>query len=273
MTFIRGWLGRFINKLFHTLPKTQAVVLANLLAAGRRKPVRFSISGEMLIATEGGIRRYSGETGRALVFWRNGIRERAIFLARQYFVDSLTPSEHDVVVDVGANMGDLGGFYEGSGIQYIALEPSPRVHAALSRSFPRHTILPYAAGSERGEIPFFLADNKGDSSVIEPHGGYSDIAIVSQVPLDELDAITSQREIFLLKIEAEGFEPEVLKGASETLRKTKYVALDGGRERGPDQLSTIEECTNLLMKAGFQLVQLNLNERPGVALFQRALND
>jgi hypothetical protein len=73
MTFIRGWLTRLINKLFHTLPKTQVVVFANLLAAGRRKPVRFSISGEMLIATEGGIRRYSGETGRALVFWNNGL--------------------------------------------------------------------------------------------------------------------------------------------------------------------------------------------------------
>ena len=47
------------------------------------------------------------------------------------------------------------------------------------------------------------------------------------------------KQIKLLKIDAEGYEPEVLSGSIATLSQTEYVAVDFGPERGLEQKDTI----------------------------------
>ena len=58
--------------------------------------------------------------------------------------------------------------------------------------------------------------------------------------------------IRLLKIEAEGFEPEVLAGASEAISRTEYIAIDAGPERGGE--NTVAQTLNLLSDAQFEIV-------------------
>ena len=79
-----------------------------------------------------------------------------------------------------------------------------------------------------------------------------------QEPFDVVD---------LLKIEAEGFEPEVPEGFVQTLKRCRHVVVDGGPERGPDSQTTIETCVNLLLENRFKLIALNIKSRPGVGLF------
>ena len=57
-------------------------------------------------------------------------------------------------------------------------------------------------------------------------------------------------KIDLLKIEAEGFEPEVLIGFNSFFKKIKYIALDCGPERGGS--TTYTECAGILEKAGYK---------------------
>ena len=66
---------------------------------------------------------------------------------------------------------------------------------------------------------------QADSSLVEPHY-YSETITVETCRLDDLPSLEHIKKIKLLKIEAEGFEPEILKGAIKTIQKTKYIAVE-----------------------------------------------
>lgn len=72
----------------------------------------------------------------------------------------------------------------------------------------------------------------------------------------------------LFKLEAEGFEPEILRGALAVLDRIEYVAIDGGYERGVDCEQTFSHQTNLLTEHGFKMLDVNL--KWGRALFHKA---
>ena len=63
--------------------------------------------------------------------------------------------------------------------------------------------------------------------------------------------------IKLLKIDAEGAEPEILMGASKLLNKIKYITVDVGPERGLLQESTDKETTEFLLNNDFTLLYEN----------------
>ena len=63
--------------------------------------------------------------------------------------------------------------------------------------------------------------------------------------------------IKLLKIDAEGAEPEILMGASKLLHKIKYITVDVGPERGLLEESTDKETTEFLLNNNFTLLYEN----------------
>ena len=70
-----------------------------------------------------------------------------------------------------------------------------------------------------------------------------------------------------LKLEAEGFEPEVLEGGLKQLRNFRYIAIDVTEERfkGNNFISSDEECHEILRRNNFLMIN-----RTGVsALFKR----
>ena len=68
--------------------------------------------------------------------------------------------------------------------------------------------------------------------------------------LDEVAAsVFPEGTIAVLKIEAEGFEPEVLLGGAKTLARTELVTVDAGEERSGH--STAPACVNLLLVPDF----------------------
>jgi hypothetical protein len=75
--------------------------------------------------------------------------------------------------------------------------------------------------------------------------------------------------IKLLKIDAEGFEPEVLEGGLRTLQKVKYVSVDVSFERGILKESTLVPVLNLMLKNDFKVSKMN-HER--MAILFRNLN-
>ena len=62
------------------------------------------------------------------------------------------------------------------------------------------------------------------------------------------------KNVKLLKIDAEGYEPEVLKGSKDTLNEIQYISVDYGNERGREEDSTICEVTNFLYENKFKLI-------------------
>ena len=71
---------------------------------------------------------------------------------------------------------------------------------------------------------------------------------MESITLDSLNF----KNIKLFKIDAEGFEPEVM-GAVNTLNQIDYISVDYGNERGIDNHSTVVEVTNFLYNSGFEL--------------------
>ena len=61
-------------------------------------------------------------------------------------------------------------------------------------------------------------------------------------------------QIDILKVEAEGMEPEVLRGALRTLKRTKFCVVDAGPERYGK--STAAECISILQASGFELQEI-----------------
>ena len=76
------------------------------------------------------------------------------------------------------------------------------------------------------------------------------------------------QKIKFLKIEAEGSEPEVLKGSKEILSRVDYIGVDGSPERGIKNETTIDYAIEFLNKNGFKVEASNINKNYAKALFK-----
>jgi len=157
-----------------------------------------------------------------------GTYEREILsLLKDLLVDG------DVVVDVGANVGVItahASVLVGPKGRVIAVEPSPRCLAdlrAVAGSLGNVTVVEAALGAEEGMVELSGWDNprhRGLGSLVPGHrAGLSENWFdgethkVRQLRLDHLLAehLGDEPSIGLLKIDVEGYEPMVLKGAPD----------------------------------------------------------
>jgi FkbM family methyltransferase len=185
------------------------------------------------------------------LYW-NGVSHRGSSIGRGYFLDSIIFKDGDIVVDCGANLGDLKLYFDNIkvNIEYIAFEPNPYICNYLQKNiFPskHHQI---ALWNEDTTKEFFVSTHSADSSLIK-HPFTNQILKVEAKRLDELEF----RKIRLFKVEAEGAEIEVLMGAEKILKNIDYISADLGPERGMDQKNTIPAVTNYLLSKNFELVE------------------
>lgn len=172
-----------------------------------------------------------------------------------YCLDSVAFTEGDVVVDCGANVGELNLalFLNGIKIKYVAFEPDEKTFECLSLNCNTFdTELHNAALSNKeGQSTFFL-DNEGGNSSLVDFGTASSVSVLTQT-LDSFEFA----KIKLIKIDAEGFEPEVLQGCVNSLKKTELISIDFGAERGENQDTTIVEVNKFLYENNFELIEFS----------------
>ena len=61
----------------------------------------------------------------------------------------------------------------------------------------------------------------------------------------------------MLKIDAEGLEPEVLEGTQNILKNIEYITVDFSPERGTQQNLTIVDTNSFLYSNKFELVKFS----------------
>jgi len=154
----------------------------------------------------------------------------------------------ETVIDVGANDGGYGSLLRGGGYEgaILSFEPLEAEHARLSeaaRADPtgRWFVHPRAAlGAEHGEIEIHVAGNSASSSILPmlethakaaPESRYVGVQKVPVRRLDEvrhevLDRALSGPGRILLKIDTQGYEMPVLRGAEKLLRHIAGVQLE-----------------------------------------------
>ena len=205
-----------------------------------------------------------------IIMYRNGINQRLNQLLDDYCISGIEFKDHDVVIDCGANIGEfgLGLLNWNSKIKYIGFEPDKNLHACLLKNLPNSHIEKQGLWNKTGFITFYYATDTADSSIIE-HSVYTEKEDIKVITLDEWTDGNNITKVKLLKIEAEGGEPEVLEGCVKTLAFTEYVTVDCGYERGINQESTAVDVCNFMFKNGFVLSNVSLKR--GSFLFQNKL--
>lgn len=193
-----------------------------------------------------------------------GLPARGRKLGEDYLLPMIQFADGDVVIDCGANVGDFKLYFRtiGVAIEYVGIEPGPSEFEALQRNVAPSAVHNVGLWNEDGELTFYVSSKGADSSLIEPPSYDS----VSKVPIRRLDTLVDFPRIKLLKVEAEGAEPEALEGSSGLLDRIEYISADLGGERGLEQASTLAPVTNYLLRNGFELV--GVNHARIVALFR-----
>ncbi len=123
------------------------------------------------------------------------------------------------LVDIGANVGYftcLASRIVGPSGAVKSFEPSPQALPLLHRNvldLENVEVRAIALGSELGQADFYIKSS-GDTSSLEPEPGSRKICVEMSTLDYELRAVPS---VDLIKIDVEGFEIEVLRGAKQTL--------------------------------------------------------
>lgn len=267
-------ISRMFVHAVHSLPLRIAVIFCNFLALARRRNVRFRVKGELLVSSSGSQKHFAGTPRRGLELLTNGLAQRGSRLRMAYLLEYI-PGPIETVIDIGANSGDFLLALPGQPVEYLGIEPIREELNALQKNTELRNLrdpINVAASDQMGTLTIYVSRKGGDSSIIQPSSGWTETRKVTGMPLDQIlsdnGLVRAFSQIDVLKVEAEGFEPEVLKGSTLSLSVCRYVVVDGGPERGPQSETTIEECANFLIDRGFKLVRINLDFRPGVALFE-----
>lgn len=138
----------------------------------------------------------------------------------------------ETVVDVGANIGIYALLFSrlvGSAGSVLSLEPHPLLSHQLIRNVERNgaanvQVKELAAGAEKSRL---LLDsnplNSGDNRLVRgPAGTPRDRGTVEVVPLDLL---VSGTRVDWVKIDVQGWEPAVISGMSEILKRNPQIQL------------------------------------------------
>jgi len=191
-----------------------------------------------------------------VALYRKGLLFRGWQLGKSYHLDKIKFLNDDLIIDVGANVGDLI-LYLPASVRYIGLEPSPEEFNLLKLNVNINSkIFNNAAIDANRQVIFYINSKDADSSIFEPPS-HSKMISIQGIRLDSL--ITEK--IKLLKIDAEGGELEVLIGCENILSLITYIAIDCGFEKGKNRESTFIPCLNFLQSHGFELSEVGQNFR------------
>jgi FkbM family methyltransferase len=130
---------------------------------------------------------------------------------------------HDIAIDIGANIGLYSCLASSRGKHVLAFEPSPRNLKFLYRNlwankFPSAEVFPLGLARSSGLTRMY---GFGGIASFVMGWGQAETSRYTVVPITTLDSVVARRfagSKLLIKVDVEGFEMEVLAGATETLQ-------------------------------------------------------
>lgn len=129
-----------------------------------------------------------------------------------------------VLLDVGANKGDwtaqaLGLAETSKEVHVHAFEPSLATRSMLTARFQESvavTVHPYALFETVGEATFYSSEDGAGTNSLSPSSG-SNVEVVRLITIDRFLQRSGIETVSMVKIDAEGFDLLVLRGAEKSL--------------------------------------------------------
>ncbi len=160
----------------------------------------------------------------------------------QRAMGSYEPAKHALIrrhlrpgmnfIDVGANKGDftlLAARLAGNSGTVISIEPEPENHSMLQRSialndYANIRVMQVALSDGDGRASLQIGSTSGAHTLSPEFNGTRTL----EVPTRTLDGIVAEAQmgsVDMIKIDVQGFELSVLRGASQTLRSNPRIVL------------------------------------------------
>ncbi len=202
------------------------------------------------------IRKYNPATSEEL---------RRIKLLQHYNID--------LVFDIGANEGQyaMGIMDAGYKNKIVSFEPLTSVHSIIENESKKHnnwTVAPRCAvGAKKEEIEINISANSVSSTLLNMLDAHIEGAPESKIigkekvqvfTLDEIGEqyISGSKNIFL-KIDVQGFEQEVLKGAQNMIDKAKGIEMEISMiPLYENQNWLLPQILEYMQQKGFQLTSI-----------------
>ena len=185
----------------------------------------------------------------------------------------------DVIYDIGANKGfwsEMASKILNPSTVYC-FEPFLEFYNLLESKvihYPNWILFPYALGVSDSEQRFFLA---GDSSSILPltnlqteHFGVSSVGetIIKTKVLNDFMKSNQLKHPDLIKIDVQGYEMEVLKGADKVITEARYLLIELSFKEFYHQQPAAEEVIAFLFQKGFRIKAFSESTALGQEIFQ-----
>lgn len=182
--------------------------------------------------------------------------------------DFMVSRQIDVVLDIGANTGQFGARLRRLGYQgeIVSFEPSAADHAVLAATAARDgrwRTHPVALGAETGRAVLNVSEASVFSSfcaltaaatAFDPRASVAHREAVEMRRLDDLPLAEGTRP--LLKIDTQGFERQVLDGASQMLKRVHGVLLELPIVQLYQNTWRLAEAIDYMAGAGFVIAQV-----------------
>ncbi|MEO9070116.1 MAG: FkbM family methyltransferase [Ginsengibacter sp.] len=173
-------------------------------------------------------------------------------------------SEGDVMIDAGANIGAISlPIAKKKNVTIFGFEPAHHIYKTLQKNIVINKLknmkaLPLALSNEAGEVDFYESDRvHGWSGIVK-----IDSFLHYKVPATTLDSFTKENnieEIAVLKVDVQGWEYFVLKGAEELINQKKIKNIIFEFEWWAEKNAGLDmgAAQNFLLSKGYALQTLD----------------
>lgn len=191
-------------------------------------------------------------------------------------VHTLRSQRIDTVLDIGANVGQFAVLTRSAGFggRIISCEPLSGAFAKLSQRAARDdkwTALNTAVGAVEGTATINVSQNSFSSSIRDMTAAHLDTAPQSRFVATEEVPVTTVRDLVaandvnpartLLKIDTQGFEGEVLRGAGDLIGQMSAIQLELSFVELYDGQLLFEDLVTLMSDNNYRIQQLE----PGIS--------
>ena len=266
---MKTYLVRVIKNVF--INKPAALFSSNIYVKYIIFLSRFRLKYYSKFASETNANFYIHQTiyGNHRIFFQSGTRINRFMkgfehagkrMWNRYKVDELISNvEPKTIIDIGSNIGEFSYYANKkflNKVKIFAFDPDPIATQCFKNNLSgvKLSFNMLALSNRLGDEDFYLKTESADSSLHKPTG--ESVRIKTKITsLDQFfhDQILTQP--VLLKMDAEGHEPEVLLGGISTLKCIKWVTIDAGLERYGE--STSRDVIRILLEQGFSVVNVS----------------